>query len=342
MLDTYEEQSGFRPENESDIMLRLRVLAGELYQEKAHAEYILRQMFPSTATGEYLDAHASQRGIVRKGATYAVGRVIFSAGTQEHEDILIPAGTEVCTTGDMRRFVTESDAVLPSGNRDQSVDVTAVQPGSAYNVKIGSIGIIVTPVMGIVSVSNNTKFSGGSDVESDASLRERIIDSYRNLSNGANAAYYRSLALSVDGVYSASAVGCVRGAGTVNVYACGKASTLPAAKLQEIQALLDEKRELNVDVRVYSPTVVSVNLYIRLDVQDGYDFTTVAENVRTAVTEYINSLGIGHDVLLSNVGEVIYHLEGVAGYKFLESYGSDREVTDQHYAAAGTILVRDE
>ena len=342
MLHTYEELSGFYPENESDIMLRLRVLAGELYQERAHADFILRQMFPSTAVGAYLDAHAAQRGITRKNATYAVGKVSFSAASQEHEAILIPAGTVVCTTGDMRRFVTDSDAVLNNGNRSILVDVTAVQPGSAYNVRIGSIGIIVTPVLGIVSVSNNIRFSGGADAESDDALRQRIIDSYRNISNGANAAYYRSVALSVDGVYDASAVGCVRGAGTVNVYACARAGTLSSAKLQEIQALLDEKRELNVDVRVFSPAAVTANLYIRLEVEEGYDFNTVAENVHDAVADYINGLGIGHDILLSNVGEVIYHLEGVAAYKFLESYGSDREVTDKQYAAAGTIVVRDE
>ena len=66
MLDTYEEESGFRPNNESDIMIRLRVLAGEVYRERVYAEYIMRQMFPTTAEGEYLDAHAQQRGLSRK------------------------------------------------------------------------------------------------------------------------------------------------------------------------------------------------------------------------------------------------------------------------------------
>lgn len=341
MLSAYEEESGFRPENESDIMLRLRVLAGELYQEQAYADYILRQMFPSTATGTYLDAHAQQRGISRKSATFATGRVNFAAVSEEHEDILIPAGTEVCTTGDMRRFATDADAVISAGTRSVFADVTAVQPGSAYNITINKIGILVTPVLGVVSVSNNTRFTGGADEESDEALRARIIDTYRNISNGANAAYYRSAAMSVDGVYSASAVGCGRGAGTVDVYACGRASSLPAAKLQEIQALLDEKRELNVDVRVFSPSTVTVSLYIILTVEEGYPFDAVADHVQTVVRDYINGLGIGKNVWLSEVGEQIQHLEGVARYKFYEGFGSDRSVSDKQYAVAGTILVRD-
>ena len=343
MIDTYEGESGFRPENESDIMLRLRVLAGEIFQQRAYAEYILRQMFPTTASGEYLEAHAAQRGLSRKHGTKAVGSVMFTAANTEHEDILIPAGTEVCTTDpQMLRFVTDRDTVLPSTSGTVYADATAVQIGSAYNVRFNRIGIMVTPVMGIASVKNNASFNGGTDDESDEMLRERIEESYRNISNGANAAYYRSIALSVDGVYSASAVGCSRGVGTVDVYACDRGRALSQVKLREIQALLDEKREVNVDVRACSPAALSVNLYIRLTVADGYDFDTVADKVRTAVSDYINGLGIGRNLWLSDVGEVVYHIDGVAGYRFLEGYGSDREVPPTKYAKAGSIIVRDE
>lgn len=342
MLVTYEEESGFRPENESDIMLRLRALAGELYQEHIFAEYILRQMFPMTATGEYLEAHAAQRGITRKSGTSAVGKVTFYAAGDEHGDILIPQGTEVCTTEEMLRFVTDSEAVLPENTESVQVKVTAAKIGKAYNIRNNSIGIMVTPVLGIGAVKNTDAFSGGTDDESDDQLRERVEESYRDISNGANEAYYRSIAMSVDGVYSASAVGCGRGVGTVDVYALGKGKVLTLDQFRKIQALLDEKREINVDAKVFSPNAFTVNLYIRLTVADGYDFDTVAENVKTAVTDYINDLGIGKSVWLSDVGDVIYHIEGVAGYRFLEGYGSDVEISPKRYAKAGNILVRDE
>lgn len=342
MLDTYEAESGFRPTNESDVMLRLRVLAGEIYQERVYARFIMRQMFPSTATGEYLDAHAAQRGLTRKNGTCAVGLVTFYAESEEHGDILIPAGTQVCTNEEQLRFVTDSDAVMSANEQYVAADVHAVQEGSAYNIIVGKIGIMVTPVAGIGAVRNNVRFIGGSDAESDDQLRARIIDSYQNIINGANAAYYRSVAMSVDGVYSASAVGCARGVGTVDVYACGRGALLPAAKIAELQTLLDEKREVNVDVRAVSPTALNTNLYIRLTVAEGYDFDTVAANVRTAVTNYINGLGVGNDLYLSKVGEVVYHIEGVSDYKFLESYGSDTEVPPDRFAKANTITVRDE
>ena len=342
MKQSYTGYAGFTPSDQSDVMIRLRVLAGEIYSERAYAEYILRQMFPSTATGEYLDRHAAERGLTRKPAVKAHGAVAFFPVEQTHGDILIPAGTSLCTNDEQLRYETDSDAVLGANFQSIIVDAHAAQEGSAYNIAMNKIGIMITPIPGIGVVKNNVKFTGGSDKESDEQLRERIADSYREISNGANAAYYRSVAMSVDGVYSASAIGCARGTGTVDVYACAKGATLSAEKIAEIQALLDEKREINVDVRAVSPTALNINLYIWLTVAEGYDFDTVAAQVRSAVTDYINGLGIGKDMLLSNVGEVIYHIEGVADYKFLETYGSDHEVPLNRYAKANTITVRDE
>ena len=341
MLATYEEESGFVPQNESDIMLRMRVLAGEIYAQRVYADYIRRQMFPTTAAGEYLDAHAAQRGLARKNGTKAVGRAVFCTAADEHDDIMIPAGT-VVGTADSLRFVTDSDVILRDGATTVTADVTAAQPGSAYNITSGKLCVMVTPVMGVESVRNSVVFSGGTDDETDEQLRKRVVDSYQNISNGANAAYYRSIVMSVDGVYSASVIGAARGVGTVDIYAGAKGSGLSAAKLSEIQTLLDEKREVNVDAKVFNPSALIVNLYIRLTVKEGFDFDTVASAVQAAVTEYITGLGIGRNLLLSDVGEVVYHIEGVMSYKFLETYGSDREIPANRYAIPGSILVRAE
>lgn len=342
MTARYEELSGFAPESESDIMLRLRVLAGEIYKERAYADYILRQMFPTTAQGTYLEEHAAQRNLSRKNATKAEGRVTFTAASEEHGDILIPEGTVVSTMTDSLRFTTDSDCTLSSASQTVSVSVTASQGGSAYNVGSGQISLIVTPVLGIASVRNAARLSGGSDTESDEELRQRVADSYKNISNGTNAAYYRSAALSVDGVYSASAVGMGRGAGTVDVYVCAKGAALPSETIARIQSLMDDARELNVDVKVFNAAATNVNLYIRLAVEDGYTFSEVADEVQTSVTDYINALGIGRDVLLSNIGDIIYHIKGVSDYRFLESYGSDQHIPDSRYAVANNILVRSE
>ena len=341
MVGSYTEYAGSAPSPESDIMIRLRVLAGEIYNAQANAEYIKRQVFASTASGEYLDRHASERGLTRKAASYASGRVYFFAEQLDHEDILIPAGTEVCSPSDRLRFTTVSDSVIDAGDECKSVRVTAAEPGSAGNARSGAVTVLVTPIIGVGRVSNVSAFTGGADAESDEELRARVIDSYVDISNGANAAYYKSIALSADGVYSASVVGRGRGSGTVDVYISGRGAQVAPAVKQRVQAMLNEGRELNVDVLARDPSAVAVNLYIRLAVEDGYDFSSVSAQTEQAVSDYIDSLGIGQDVLLSRIGGVIRSVKGVSDYHFVESYGSDRTIDDNAYAAAGTITIRE-
>ncbi len=341
MKESYESYAGFCPQEQSDIMIRLKALAAEIYKEHVYAEYVLRQMFPSTAAGEYLDRHAAERGLSRKQATKAHGMVRFYPAEEEHGDILIPAGTVVCTYTDMHRYVTDYDVVLSAGEDWVNAPITAVEEGAASNAYGGTVTIMVTPVTGIGRIYNGSLVIGGTDVESDDELRERLLDTYVNISNGTNAAYYKSLAMSVGGVYSASVVGCPRGAGTVDVYVLGDGEDVTAAQLAQVQKLLTEGRELNVDVRACRPRDLPVSLYIFVKIDAGYDFEAVAAEIKLSVEDFINHLGIGRDVLLSEIGEVIYHIKGVADYRFAEEYGSDIPMSPSQYGYAEHIIVRE-
>ena len=75
-------------------------------------------------------------------------------------------------------------------------------------------------------------------MESDTALRERILDSYIDRPNGMNAAYYKALALSVDGIEKVGVLSKARGAGTVDVYVKGEGGEVSDAKLAEVQQVL--------------------------------------------------------------------------------------------------------
>lgn len=339
MCERYTTLTDSEPSQESDIMARLRTLAAEVYKYGVYADFIKRQIFPTTAVGEYLDMHAAERGLSRKPAASAVGSVLFFADGDEHSDILIPAGTVVCTGSDMLRFTTDSDAVLPSTSDRVNVAVTAESAGAAYNALGGCVTIIVTPITGIGRVYNIAPFSGGCDDESDDELRARIADSCVNIVTGANAAYYKRIALSVPGVYSASAVS--GGSGVVYVYIAAQGDTVSSQIKNQIQSLMDDARPLNVSVSVRDPEEIHVSLCVTIETKPGYSFNTVSARVNSAITGYIESLGIGRDFKLSEIGNIIYGMEGVADYHFLESYGSDRSVSDSQYAVPDQILIRE-
>lgn len=77
MQQSYEGMTGMRLEDASDIGIRFQILAAQLerlYREVSEAK---KQSFAQTATGEYLEKHAMQRGITRKPALHAKGTAEF-------------------------------------------------------------------------------------------------------------------------------------------------------------------------------------------------------------------------------------------------------------------------
>lgn len=325
MVKKYEELSGGTVHEQSDIMLRLSVLSGELYNSYVASEFIKRQMFVSTASGEYLDKHALARGLYRKEAVKASGEVTFSVDTAYDTDVVIEKGTAVSTSGEnVVQYMTDSAVTLYAGNTSVKAKVSAVEGGGKYNVIADTVTVLVTPPSGITAVTNETAIKGGTDAETDEELRERVLYSYRDISNGTNAVYYQRLAQSVSGVHSASVVSKARGEGTINVYICGKSnSPVNSEVITQVQTLLDENRELNVDILVLSASAVNVSFSFNLEIEDGYSFIEVKEEIEDKARAYVESLGVGKPALMCELGDLIFHTQGVRNYEFISAFCED-------------------
>ena len=143
MTEKYEERTGTSPDNASDIGIRMRVLAGEVFSLQTEYEYVKRQIFPDTAQGEYLDRHAAQRGLSRRSAVPASGEVKFCLEAAHDYDIVIPQGTVVSTRGeDAQRFATVEEVTLTSGRLAVTCTAEALQAGADGNVNADAIKVI--------------------------------------------------------------------------------------------------------------------------------------------------------------------------------------------------------
>ena len=201
MKNNYIESSGNNFDEASEIAVRMKVMAGEIFNAYSSLEWLKRQMFASSASGEYLDYIARERGIERRQATKAKGVLTFSVEEASSDPILIPRGTVVVTPGsNPLRFYTTEDAVLPLMTMSVSVNAEAEVAGFAGNILAGINFLPVSVPAEIVQIRNNSRFVGGADTETDSSLRERIKDTYYCVPNGMNKAYYQQLAKTVDGV----------------------------------------------------------------------------------------------------------------------------------------------
>lgn len=342
MQDKYNKLTGFDVDDASDIGIRLKVLAGEILSLEANIMWLKNQMFVQTATEQQLEYHALERGLTRKAAVCSTGTLTFSRDTALGNDILIPIGTICSTTGvNGTRYETTETVTLTAGDLSVTANARSCEGGADKNASVGSIKVMVTPPPGITSVTNDVAFTGCAAAETDSELRERILTSYKNISNGTNAAFYKEEILKYDCVHSVSVVPLARGNGTVDIYVAGKGEVLSSADISRVQTGIDKLREINVDIQVKNPTLISSGVTVNIYIEDGYIFSNVKSECIAALTEYYNNLGVGEPQLLADIGDVIYHVEGVKNYVYPLGANQDINTTSSQLVVLDGIIINE-
>lgn len=316
MMEDFASRTGVTLVDSCDLAARMYALAAQIYAMQVYSDWVRRQCFPQTATGEELDRHAQMRSLERKQATRAEGVVRFFAGESSELIRTIPYGT-VCMTPGLVRYETVETGLLLAGEMWADVKVRAVEPGAGGNAATGTVTEMAVAPVGIVSCVNPAPCSGGVDEEDDESLRERVLHSFRYLPNGANAAYYRQLAMADDEVAQAVVISRPRGVGSVDVVVASHAGVPGQELLDRLQSVMEAQREIAVDLVVRAPETMGVTVSVQVQEKTGYDAETVRERVKSALTEYFSGEIMGQNILRAKLGSVIYGCEGVENYSLI-------------------------
>ena len=326
MRAIFAEEAGFVPNDGCDAMVRLYALASEVQSLLAQADWVLDQSFPQTAVGQYLDYHAETRALTRLPAP--------SAAVTDYE---IDAGSVAMTSGGVR-FETTEKATLAKGETYVDVPASAVEAGVSGNAIAGAIHLMSVYPVGITQCVNPEAFSGGSDEESDEKLRERVLASYKRLPNGANAAFYEQEAMSFPNVAAAKAVGRARGIGTVDVYVSTHAGAPDKKLLGEIEAVLQKKREIAVDVEVKAPTEKTVNMSAELTAEQGWTMQEITDAATAALQAYFTGERLGEAVYTAKLANILYGVEGVKNCHLLTP-DEDVSVSATELPVLGTVTI---
>lgn len=337
LMETFAKRSGLTLDPGCDLAVRFYALAAELQALEIQAEWVLDQSFPQTAQGIYLDRHAEMRGIHRTAAQQSKGRLRFLVENAPTAPLRIPAGT-VCMTAEELRFQTTEVGTIQPGSLTVDVAAQSLETGEQTNVATGTVTILTACPVAVTACTNPEPFLGGCQEESDTSLRQRILESYLRLPNGANAAYYERTALQHPSVAAAKAVGRARGIGTVNVYVASESGIPERELLQVIQADLQEKREIAVDVQVLAPVSETVDLEVELEPAAGYRFQQAKQEVEQALATLFSGHLLGKGLQIAELGNRIYHCPAVANYHIKKPL-QDHPADPSHLPRMGTLTL---
>ena len=337
LMMEFQSRTGLSAGGNGDLAVRFYAVAAQLSGLYAQADWIERQCFPQTATGNSLDLHAQERGLERQQAVKALGKVRFFAGEERTEPSYIPLGT-VCMTADGQRYLTTRAGTVGLEERSIDLPVIAAQAGAAGNTEAERILYMVLAPSGITACTNPEALTNGQDREEDEALRARILSTYRRLANGANAAFYRQEALDFDGVAAASVIPRNRGIGTVDVVIAAVGGMPGEELLQGLQDHFNEVREIAVDVLVAAPTCREVNVAVRLQPTGGYTFQQVSQTVTAMLENWFSGKLLGRPVLQAELNAMVFGAEGVANCTVTVD-GGDAVVDSETLPCLGELVI---
>lgn len=337
MKGDVETASGTYINSGGDMALRLYAVAAELYSLSAQGQWLWRQGFPQSATGDSLDSHAELRGLSRRAGTKASGNIRFELAQVRENDIQIPVGT-VCVNPAGLEFLTLSEAVIAAGDTRCDVSAQARDLGAAGNVPADSIYQMTLAPVGVSRCYNPSAFSGGTDTESDEMLRSRVLDNFARLPNGSNTAYYEAEAMNTDGVAAVKVLPRARGIGTVDVVIASAEGVPEDGLVLALQEKFEKEREICVDVEVLAPEAVTVDISVDIEVEDGFAAEKVKSDVSAALQAMFSGGLLAKNLYLAKIGSVVFSVSGVRNYA-INVPGSDVLISSKELPVKGGISV---
>lgn len=287
-----------------------RTMVEALLAELDIQYYQIKRIFDNidldTATGEGLERLIKILGVVRKNATQCTANLVFGRSSTMTTDVPIPYGSIVSTradsSGNVVEFkVVEENAILKSGELEVVVDCIAVNSGLIY-VPMNTVVVMNKPIMNIEYVNNPDTIYGGSDKESDASLRERARNVFATLGKSTIAALENAV-MAIEGVQDVVCIDCARGVGTADLIVV--TATIPPHEdlIDIIDGVIYETKAAGIDVQIVYPEVISINVSV-----DILNDTTDTDTIGDAILKFLESLGVGDHFIINQLEKAVLNV----------------------------------
>lgn len=284
------------------MRILLYAVALDLYQIEQYVERAGKQDLLKYSYGDFLDHLAAGRGVTRQQAAAATVTLRFTLSEAKSYAVGIPAGTRV-TNGDGVYFQTLEYGEVPIGDLTVDIEAECTEVGVAGNdLTAGQLNILVDPVAYVASVANTDTSSGGTDLETDESLAERVFLAPSSYSvAGPDDAYIywtKTYNTDIGSVKPTSPNPC-----EVVIYILMKDGSLPAAGVVSgLQEFLQDGqiRPLTDQVTVSTPSVrnFSISLTYYINRSDSAQAASIQSEVTKAVSDYVTwqTTEIGKDI----------------------------------------------
>lgn len=289
-------------------------VCAELVQAYIELDASLSLAFLDTSSGEYLDRLAAQAGLSRIPAVAAICRAEFF--NLQGEKMSIPDGMRFGIQG---IFFRRGELI------EQGVyQILCETAGPDGNIQSGTL-LPVDYLENLGRAEITDLLQPGTEAESDADLRERLLKQAAAPAFGGNLADYREKTLTLEQVGAVKVEAVPEGAGTVGLCILGKDFLPPDSDIiAAVQAVVDPEPAAGkgfapIGHRVTVRAAASRNIPIEatLTLSDGSAFEQIQTMARDAIENYFLQLrqdwsdNANLVVRISHVAMALLSIDGV-------------------------------
>jgi uncharacterized phage protein gp47/JayE len=97
----------------------------------------------------------------------------------------------------------------------------------------------------------------------------------------------------------------IRGIGTVDIIVLGRTIPMPSDLFQECLKVADETRAAGIDVNIYEPDVVYIDVDVELTMEGKFQVETFEADAIKRIDAYVNNLNTGQALILNQLERTI-------------------------------------
>lgn len=315
IINGYEQAANRTLAKGDPIRLFLEAVAFVLIQLRHLLDHTGKMNLLAYAVDDYLDHIGAMLAVYRLPAQAALTTLKFILSETQPGTVIIPAGTRATPGGGDIVFATTEAAEIPMGAKAVEIPARCLVEGSAGNGFLqGQIRKIVDPFPWQMSVENTTISSGGTDLENDENLRERIqiAPEYFSVA-GPHGAYKYWARTAHQGIVDVAIVGPPEiEPGNVEIYPLMAGGGLPSQEILDAVYEIcnaEDIRPLTDYVHVLKPKTVEYRLEVKywLDRAQSSQASALQSAVEQAAHDFTawQKVKLGRDL---NPSELIHRM----------------------------------
>ena len=314
-MEKYQEVTGKKIQLSKSDPNRIIMLscAQIIYQGLQNIDKAGKMNFLKYAYDDYLENMGALKKVTRNPAKFAQVPVKFTLSGKREAATSIPQGTRVTADYEVY-FATIEYAEIPAGETEVTVMTECTEAGTIGNdFAAGELTTLVDPIGFVSKVSNTEKSTGGTEVESDQNMAERIYLAPSSFSTaGPDDAYEYWVKDSNPNIGDVKITSPVPG--VVDIRFVMTDGTVPDdTTIAAVTAAVNQrgKRPLTDQVQVKKPEIeeYSIDVTYYINTSDSNAATAIQAQVESAVEKYklwqASKVGrdINPDELIANIND---------------------------------------